>query len=182
MKLFTLMDFINYNNPCFSCDNNINLYLIINDKNTGSITINPNVKGKHIEFTTNLKYKFFHNTKLSINPFTNEISNNSIKFLKYLEDKRAIFVSKCNCNTYISTNFLEFSDDNKFLKPLSIHFEILVIKEKNEVYEIENDYLEESSYIYCDNSESLNINPLPLYKYKTRKALLDKVKTYLTFS
>src|SRR5271168_2896743 len=104
MKKFTVKDFIAYNNPCFSCGNqiNFNIGVIFNTLEEAKVNLGglrPVVSPDRTEIDLSIKYS--NAVKLYIDHKTNKISTNDrVGLAKYLEGHSLFLKTGCDqCHT-----------------------------------------------------------------------------------
>lgn len=187
MKSFTFNDLFKYNSPCFNCKNPtyflIGTYHKISTANNWNVPIISNN-----EITINVSITYNNVLQLFINYKTNTFAtSDNTKFIEFLKENefRAEVVCR-DCNTFTVTNIFEFNFDKKFIKPLTIRDEYLYF---DEFCFIDNDFLLNKSKIHFYDSTFSYIKAsiietklLPLYKFKTKEALLEKIKLYSLLS
>jgi len=185
MKRFTVKDFMLYNGPCFSCG----------EKTTAKICCLENNEIRNIQQVINhgvldatLKITYSFTLALRIYIETNKfIVSDQKKFSTYLETKNLVFTSNCSeCRNYILTNNMEFNS-NGYVKALTIKREILSVYDSDRIYSLMTEYDENKTEVNVWNSKADNIIKLdlpllPLYKFKTRERLINKLSTYVIFS
>lgn len=188
MKKFTIKDFITYNNPCFSCNNKISIKIgsadSISQSDTVFLTPIINVDSTDI----NLKITYANVLKLKISHKTNKIQTTRLMSLtKYLKEHKLFLRSYCDhCHTFIESQFLEFNMSRGFIYPVGISNEVLIVKNKNTTYNLSSSFFEGKSLLIVDKP---NISPLyfnlplmPLYKFKDKEHMINKMKLFVVFS
>lgn len=185
----TLNDFIQYNNPCFSCNSKISLTLhMVNEKTNIHTPLKPVPFKKYIKFALQVGYR--DSLDLIIDPINNKFDSNNHSHLKtYLLNREINFEIECQkCETAIITNKVEFMFKDGFIKPLTIKFEDLIVKNKNNIYKVYNFYNENRAAAEIINKKGnspnviIDIKLFPLFKFKTKENFIKKLKTYLIFS
>lgn len=189
MDKFTLKDFIERNNPCFSCSKNISVKLfsidrISNLKNELNLIAMQDCLKSDLE----VKYKFI--LKLKIFYKNNKIIYSNLKALaQYLKRYRLYLETFCkNCATKIQSNELLFNV--AYLLPITIKKESLTLIENQCSYVILNDFSnKETTLIFYKRITHDKVNStkivLPLIKIaslKNREVILNKIKTFIVFS
>lgn len=195
MKKFTVKDFITYNNPCFSCNSQINFKIgFINlDGNPSNISfLRPIVTGEFTEIDLEIKYN--DSLKLVIAHKTNKIqTNNIIALTKYLSRHKLFLCSTCDrCHTKIESHYLTFHPRQGYVEAVGLSSEELFVFDNGNIYRIRTSFMEEkSSMSVCKKSGLDKRNPttlhielplLPLYKLKNKETFLNKMKLYTLFS
>ena len=189
MKLFTVKDFISDNNPCFGCGDNIYFYIQSYPKTEEPVMIRPTVRPDYT--SVDLKVTYAKTLQLWIFHQTNKIiASDNDALVEYLDNHDLKMKSICGkCNTTIKSNVLEFNLDKGYIKPASINFERIYISDNHNAYEIYTEYSKNKSKIAVRNgshysSDALIIDAplMPLYRFKDKEHLMNKLKTYLTFS
>ncbi len=191
MKKFTVKDFIAYNNPCFSCGERISFKLgIVTNGLDGSSQLRPTVKPEYtvvdlkVTYDKTLQLWLFHNS----NKF---IASNPADFVDFNNSNHVFLHSKCDkCFSKIESQFLEFNIDKGFVKPVGISNEQLLVSDDTNRYVLTTNFAWGKSIVSADRIDmatpispvTLELPPLPLYKFKTKERFLNKIKTYLTFS
>jgi len=192
MKKFTVKDFIAYNSPCFSCGEKINFKFKIEfgkefrQQNFLRVLVGPN------SCLTNLRLNYSSTLQLEIFHETNKILTNNLPELKsYLNNNDLYLYNKCDkCFTTITSQRLEFNLDKLFINPVELAREMLVVSNETHMYSLVSSFTDATTTAYVDLlDESIPVSfvkftlpLLPLYKIKTREKLINKIKTYLTFS
>lgn len=189
MEKFTLKDFITYNNPCFSCNENIFLRVRVTGNNRHMDSqgwLRPLVKPELTEIS--IKENYSNALKLQILHQSNKIlTSDLIELSEYLKEHRLYLTSQCgNCSTTIDTEQLEFNLEKGFLKPVKLAREDLLVQEPGSTYHVSSNFSKKKSrvHIYKPGSQPIEID-LPLYslaKFKTKEKFLHKLKTYAIFS
>ena len=191
MKKFTVWDFINYNAPCFSCNNKIEFRLRFCRKdNAANSYFKPVVKSDHSE--VDLKITYSDAVKLSIYHKTNKIATNDLSGLvKYVDENKLYLASVCDfCGTNIRSDYLEFDFNKNLIVAVELHIEILSLSDGQNHYIIKNNFNDDKSRVVISIINRgdppppivLNSPLLPRYKFKDKKQLIEKLKLYLTFS
>jgi len=181
MELFTVKDFIVYNNPCFSCGENIIF--------TFGGAINPVINGNWcaVKLVTTYSSSLTLRVELSSNKF--EINGDIYQFKKYLFSNFPMrLMSRCSkCKTEIRSEAVEFDFNKRIIKPFKISDEKLIVREPDMMYHI----LSVGSHSRIEITDikkgisvlSIDVNcPLNLARIKTRENLIKKLKTYVIFS
>lgn len=179
MKPFTVKDFVTYNNPCFSCGENIIF--------TFGEAINPVIDGK--ECKVELITSYSDSLSLIINLNTNSFHTTNTKvFKKYLKTKNIFLKSKCSkCNTYILSSNLIFDHEKHFIKPAYLRQEFLKVYKDGLRYSVfssdDGSILNVQDLKTGKNVLDIAVEPeLFLYRIKTKEKLINKLKTYILFS
>lgn len=190
MKFFTIKDFISYNNPCFSCNNQKILKIVSSPIKEnivgGGVLLNPTISSTFLE--VDLKITYLYSLKLKISHTSNKIIISNIDDLtKYLEQHTLYFVSRCNCcGTRISSNILTFDLTKSFVKPLSIESEIICVKEGESFFILKSYFAQNKSNLIINKKDSdpieLSLPLYPLLKFKNRDHFLSKMKMLALFS
>lgn len=184
---FTVKDFILYNGPCFSCGNKINVTLTcLNNILSGSFTRVNSQKLEKGVLEASLRIKYSHNLTLKIFTYNNKfIVSDQNGLNKYLNEYKLFLRSECKkCRGVIISNALEF-DPRGFIKPISLNRELFDVNDKNTDYLITTEYDINQTHIniFTDHKAMELVIPcLPLYKFKTKEKLINKLKTYILFS
>ncbi len=182
MELFTIKDFIKYNNPCFNCKQLINLHSY--SLESGFINT-PFINDNIINFQ--LKASYLSYLKLEVNLNTSCFTTNSLSSLKdYLALHRMKLLSKCNCGSEVESTVLDFDLDHGFLKPFKLSFESYIVYHQDDTYQLVSYHEENASIIHIDNAQNSIWSkaqefPLITNNFTSSQDFLDKIKTYLTF-
>lgn len=181
-KLFTVKDFIIYNNPCFSCGDQIIFKFETSFKNN-STSINPIVTNTHIEVALKNNYSKFINLQIDNKTNTFQVTNIE-EFKKY--DKELFLSSRCNkCSTYMFSNALKFNMKSKRIEATTIAYEQLKVNDDYFYYRINTSDVISHITIF-DNKWTkifeMETSPIYLYSLKTKERLISKLKTYLVFT
>lgn len=198
MKTFTVKDFIEYNAPCFSCGSAIN-FQVLNNPNDGAGTtgpttnLRPEMRADHFAIYLSITYKRI--VQLNIYFKSNKIeTSHSEEVAHYLSNNHLVFKSHCQrCYSTIESDTVEFNLQKGFLKPIKISTERLKVADDKKMYDIHTYYHgspDPSTVVYITSLDKkattppgkFNLPHFPLWKFKTKKRLLNKMKTYLVFS
>ncbi len=187
MKKFTVKDFITYNNPCFSCGEKINLRI---GKSHGVADLRPTVKPEYT--VIDLQITYTHTLQLWIFHKTNKIISSDARSLSdYLLNHQIHLHSSCTkCYTSIHSDPLVFNTNKGYVEPVGLSSEQLIITDEDNIYTLFSSFKDEKTTVSVDRISSatpispvkLDLPLLPLYKAKTKEYLINKLKTYLTFS
>lgn len=194
MKTFTVKDFITYNNPCFSCGSRISFSIasLPNITNYNPIYIKATVSPERTEI--DLKVTYNNTLQLWIFHKSNKILSSDMWGLTdYLASHKLFLSSRCDkCFTIIESDFLDLNLSQGFISPVGIELEVLFVKDDKNTYNVESDFIKETSIItvrknpidatLAPPAQKFYLSLLPLYKIKSREYLINKAKTYLTFS
>lgn len=192
MKLFSVKDFIGYNNPCFSCKKHVNFYFAVTSRaapNSPSGYFSPIVSR---DFTAvDLKITYSHSLTLKIYHKTNRFEANNLHELEDYLSKNQISLSlSCpKCQSLITSDRLSFDLNKKYVKGTKIMYESLKIKEKEKHYYLETLYELNATSITVTNDANvfsdvftLDTPAIPLHKFKNKANIIKKIKTYMLFS
>lgn len=196
MKKFTVKDFIDYNAPCFSCNSPINIHMGVipmeradNPKLVGNtIILKPVITSEYTEVDLKITYSDF--LRLRIAHTTNQFSVNNLSSLeRHLSSNVLFLLSKCDkCGTQVESENMEFDIERGFLKAFGLAVEtIKMIDDKNH-YVINSLFYQDKSNVVIVNSSrsasvfNMDFPLLPMYRFKNKEQLLNKLRTYLTFS
>jgi hypothetical protein len=190
MKQFTVKDFIAHNAPCFGCGKPVVLQMQVlrNEPWEQDATLNCQVSKNFL--TINLSITYYDSLNLTIDYKTNQFAtNNIVNLTKYLSDCGLRLTCHCEaCKTSITSTQLEFNLEKKFIKPVGIQQEIIVMFDDKNVYQVYSDYTLSKSVIFIDDAQMAGIpirldTPLiPRFKFKSKEKLIEKLKTYALFS
>lgn len=190
MEKFTLKDFIAYNNPCFSCKENIKLRVvstIINDNDIFAVAnLRPHVFPEYTSIDLDIKYN--KTLQMCVWHKSNKITCSDLTALKEFVKNRLLYLkSECGkCGTFIESAFLEFNLAHGYLKPTIISKEGLYTHDDHNSYYITSNVQMGKSEISVSKIFGSNTKitaPLILLgKLKTRERMIQKLKTYILFS
>lgn len=192
MKKFTVKDFIDYNAPCFSCGKPISLHIGVHNINSVSNTIflKPVVTPDYTEVDLKITYSDF--LRLVITHKTNKFHvNNARSFENYLMENMLFLFSKCNnCGTVVESGYMKFDMSTQQVQAVNLAAETIKMSDDNNNYRIMTAFnLDRSNVVIVKNDTSINYKVfnmdfplLPMYRFKDKEQLLNKLKTYLTFS
>ena len=191
MDKFTLKDFIERNNPCFSCGKNISIELFSIDRISNlKNEVNLIAMHDHLKSDLEIKYKFI--LKIKIFYKNNKIIYSNLKALtEYLKRYRLYLETFCkNCATKIQSNELLFDATFLYLLPITLKKESLILIEKKFLYVMLNDFINNKTTLIFDKRlapDDVNITKivLPLVKIpslKNREFIYNKIKTFIIFS
>jgi hypothetical protein len=193
MKQFTVKDFISYNNPCFSCGEQISFRIIADTMDidvVGTTNLRPTVSSEYT--VVDLKLTYENTLQLWIFHQSNKIITSDSKALtNYLRDHKLRLKSRCEkCYTNIESNNLEFNLEKSFIKPVELQLETLMLDDNSNRYQINSYFHSKQSTIAVDRIDKatpvspvrLTVPILPLYHFKDKEHIINKMKTYLIFS
>lgn len=192
MKKFTVKDFIAYNNPCFSCDNQINFRIGFLDLETKADisylrpTVGPNYTEIDLVITYSdaLKLYIFHKTNKIL-------TNNQVGLTNYLSSHKLFLSSTCDrCYTSIDSQYLDFHPDKGYVAAVGISSERLMVMDDHNLYRINSYFMADKSNLAVDSVDktrplspiTLELPLLPKYRFRDKKHFLEKMKTYVLFS
>ena len=190
MKKFTVKDFITHNAPCFGCGKPVILQMQMLRDEPWEQDATINCKAGKNFLTINLSITYYDALNLTIDYKTNKFATNNFDNLtKYLSACKLKLVCHCeSCKTRMTSNQLDFNLEKKFIKPVSIEQEIIVMADNKNMYQIYSDYNRDRSVIFIDDVEMAGVpirldTPLiPRSKFKNKEKLIEKLKTYALFS
>jgi hypothetical protein len=194
MRKFTVKDFIAYNNPCFSCNSQINFRIGFLDLETKADIsyLRPAVTPTYTEVDLIIKYANTDALKLYIFHKTNKILTNSQQGLtKYLSSRKLFLSSTCDkCYTQIESQYLDFNLDKGFVSAVGISSERLMVSDGDNLYQINSFFMAEKSNLIVDKLDKvrplspfqLDLPLIPKYRFKDKAHFIHKMKTYITFS
>jgi hypothetical protein len=192
MKKFTVADFIAYNNPCFSCDNQINFKIGFLDLETRADIsyLRPTVGPNYTEIDLLITYS--DALKLYIFHKTNKILTNSQQALtRYLSGHKLFLQSTCDkCYSQIESQYLDFNLNKGFVSAVGISSERLIVMDKQNIYQMNSFFMADKSNLTVDRIDktrplsptSLELPLLPKYRFRDKGHFIDKMKTYVLFS
>lgn len=196
MKQFTVKDFIAYNAPCFSCGNEISFRVEMREADGGGTisqdTLRPTMYKEYFSIDLQIRYK--RSLQLWVFYQTNKIISSDMKELEYyLHDHHLSMKSYCDrCYTSIVSDELEFNLKDSFIKPVSLSHESIKVSTEDNMFMLEtyyhnsppltNVWISSLTKPATSSPAKLELPVLPLYKFKTKERLINKLKTYLTFS
>jgi hypothetical protein len=191
VKSYTLKEFIAYNNPCFSCGEKISITFTVLDEANGMVenVIRPNVSLNSTQIILKLSYK--DPLDIVIENKTNKLTtSNYNKFKKYIETRSIYIISTCErCKTKVFTDDMGF--DKNFVKPITLHREILAVYDAGKRYYISTYYEDNKSILIVDdinvirpvkNAFQLQLPIMPKYKFKDKNHFISKMNTLVNFS
>lgn len=191
-KLFTIKDFITYNNPCFSCKHLINFKIGFFDLETKADVsyLRPLVTTTHTEVDLLITYNDV--LKLFIFHETNKITTNNREALtKYLRRHKLFLQSACDrCYTKVESRYLEFNLEKGLIRAVGLLTERLIVSDKKKLYQIDSLFIVERSTITVSQLDKiLPLSPtilelplLPKYHFQDKQHLIEKCKLYVLFS
>ena len=193
MRKFTVKDFIAYNNPCFSCGNQINFRIGFLDLETKADIsyLRPVVGPQYTEVDLVIKYANQDALKLYIFHKTNKILTNSQQGLtKYLNSRKLFLASSCDrCYTKIESQYLDFNLDKGFVAAVGISTERIMVSDGTSQYQIDSFFMAEKSHLAVTRLDSNAMSPfrldlplIPKYRFRNKEHFIQKMKTYITFS
>jgi hypothetical protein len=191
MRKFTVKDFIEYNGPCFSCDNPINFKIGFQGLNNADASfLRPTVTATYTEIDLRITYN--NSLQLFIFHQTNKILTNDPGALtEYLSSHKLFLSSTCDhCLSLIESQFLDFHISQGYVAAVGISNERLLVKDKGSLYQINTSMILDKSLIVVDRIDktrpispfTLELPALPLYRFKDKQHFLDKIKKYILFS
>lgn len=194
MRKFTVKDFIAYNNPCFSCSNQINFRIGFLDLETKADIsyLRPVVAPTYTEVDLIIKYANTEALKLFIFHKSNKILTNSSQGLtKYLASRKLFLSSTCDkCYTQIESQYLDFNIDKSYVSAVGLSSERLMVNDGNNLYQLSSYFMAEKTSLMVDKLDKvrplspfqLELPLLPKYRFKDKAHFIQKMKTYMTFS
>jgi len=189
MELFTINDFIAYNNPCFSCNSKIMFKLGFIDEDASIISeFHPTIIKNYSE--TTLHHSYSDDLKLFIFHKTNKIFSNNFEGLtKWLRSHILFLSSTCpRCLTNIDSKKLEINLDEMAVGATSIAYERLIVKNKDNIYTIYSDFYTNISNLVVEKSKSqlpltrLELSLIPRSFFESRNHFIQKMKLYSLLS
>jgi hypothetical protein len=191
MKSFTAKDFVEANAPCFSCDSHINVRMVVVSSEDYGVFLKPSLLTTY--FSLELRNTWNSKLNLTIDYKTNKFASNDILRLReYLErEDRIIYLQvHCDlCGSFVSSHSLQFNWSKSFIKPTEIDEEWMRMRDEKNVYIMHSRYQEGVSRISMSRIGDFTNPPvkidaplMPRYRFKNRSYLINKLKTYLTFS
>ena len=192
MKKFTVRDFIAYNNPCFSCGNQINFKIgfVNTEKDEVSYLPKPNVTPEYTEvdlvinWSSSLKLYIFHKTNKFLTNSTEGLTN-------YLSRHKLFLHSTCDrCYTEVTSKCMIFNFEKGVVAATELSSERLMVSDKNFIYQINSFFLVGKSNLTVERLDKVKpLSPfimdlplLPKSKFKNKQHFLEKMKIYITFS
>lgn len=192
MKKFTVADFITYNNPCFSCDNQINFKIGFLDLESRAdvsylrATVTPNYTEIDlvITYSNALKLYIFHKTNKIL-------TNNQQGLTRYLSGHKLFLHSACDkCYTQVESQYLDFNLNKGFVNAVGISTERLIVMDNRNIYQINSFFMADKSHLTVDRIDktqplsptTMDLPLLPKYRFRDKKHFLEKMKTYILFS
>lgn len=190
MIYFTIKDIVKYNLKCKICSSPTSLYLVddmpCDEYNYGRLNvIKPTINNGIMSFNISIKYK--SKILLHIDIATNEfiLIKEGVELYneKFLDQ---IFLETiCDtCGTMMNTEYLVFSKNT--IKPVKLFTEAIFINHNNINFSIFNKFkTNKCAFIAIgQNIKSTNIElPLmPLWKFKNRKAIIEKLNFIMAIS
>jgi hypothetical protein len=208
MRLFTVKDFITNYSSCLACNRNskIKISSFRPDEYVGPKEINLAFSKSYADI--NLKISYRNSLQLRIYYITNKFETSDDKMLKKYTDTHSIqLVSRCwipgmtkqpisdvntVLHTFIVSDCINFDYNKSRILPFKMEEEMLCIWDTRNVFNIHSDYEESKTIINIAklkspenftivNSSVLKLPLMNIYKFKTKKHLLDKLNIYLTF-
>ena len=187
-KLFTIKDFINYNNICIGCDSTTSIHIGIfaNDVKYNTNLIRPEFINNSIKIPLIITY-FNNDTNLYIELNSNKFSTDEVIFQKFIINNNLFLKSKCSkCQTEIISEDLTFDLSAMHVNAVELRQETLWI---NNTTLIISDYYFKTSFLrfWLSDSMPINVNEIklpimPRSLFKNNKHAMDKIKLYLTYS
>lgn len=192
MKLFSVKDFISYNNPCFSCKQHVNFYFTVAPRTVSNPTTGYFSPIVSRDFTAvDLKITYSHSLTLKIHHKTNRFEANNIHELEdYLSKNQINLTLSCpKCQSKITSDKLVFDLTKKYVRGTKVVYESLRIKDKEKQYFLETFHeLNGTTITVISNNNAfgdiftIDTPALPLYKFKNKNNVIKKIKTYMLFS
>lgn len=192
MKKFTIKDLMLYHNPCRACGKNTTFRFCTETRDEDPVTLQftdariaPELKGTYLKIPLSIKYK--DRLDLHINLITNEFVVHSKKALDDFLNKYYVYTeAMCSyCSSYITTQCL-FIENYKYIMPIGLRIENFLFKNDDYNFTITNDYKDKETIVvaYTKGTQDkiLNLPLMPMYKFKTKEEVLQKIKMILTFS
>ena len=187
MNSLTVKDFIHYFNTCINCESQCNIEFI--NVNSTIRKINK-IKPFFEKDTVNIRLKNNYHNKLDLCIYyiTNKFSSNNFVYLKkYLLDSKLYIEYRCtDCKSIARTNSLSFDHSMKFIKPISVQKETILIKSETDEYTIQSNYIDNTTIVFVNsikNKEKIDRYNFSLIKRPfSKEEVLKKIKSYILFS
>jgi HD superfamily phosphohydrolase len=193
MRRFTVRDFIGYNNPCFSCGEQISFNVVSRKEGQDfPATLTPTVTPDYTEidliitFTNTLKLYVFHKTNKILT------SGSQRNLTDYLETHKLSLLSFCrHCNSRVETQSLTFDLAKSRVEAVCLASEWLNVVDKNSAnrYTISSSFPNQQSHLTVYSLDrlkplsplSLDLPLLPRYRFKNMQRFLEKMKLITVF-
>jgi hypothetical protein len=189
MKHFTVKDFIAYNNPCFSCNQNVSITFGVAESGVdGWAYLKPLITTGYTSI--DLKITYTKTLKLVINHTTNKFTASDLAELaSYLSTHRIFLRSQCDkCYSIIDSCYLDLNLNKGFIHPTTISQESLIVTDDKNMYHVYSSFASENSVIIVDKLDKpaspirFDAPLITLSKFKNKERFLNKMRTYLVFS
>lgn len=186
MELFTIKDFIAYNNPCFSCHHPISISIGIFNLNE-IIYRRPFINSQVIEII--LQTTYTDHLLLWIDPITSHFTTNNKEQLSYFLSSRQLFLSSaCECGTIIESNEMVVDLAHNRVLPVSLSSETLVVVEGKKTFLIQSCFKRKGSLLHIYQSFAkvkedikVQLSLLPRSYFKSRAHFLERMRFYITY-
>lgn len=183
MKSFTIKDLLTHYCPCYSCGNDMEVFIGAGSNKYYTASLIRD----YLQCELYRKYNSFLNIYICLTNNTFYTTNlNSFKKWFSSQEKMWLLLQCDKCLTSIESSSFEFDFEKIHIKPLFVSYE--------NIFFIEKDIHLYSSYFdgheYCEfkisdvNDFKVMTPPKPFwsFNYKNKNKLFNKINTYITFS
>lgn len=200
MELYTIKDFILYNNPCKCCGKTSSLSLLWDSSESSNkvfeypITTTKAIvdDGDIIYFDIIIKYNKSNNFTLIIDAKSNRLFFSNVKSKTFFEnltnENKFWFFLECrNCKSAVESSILEYNVD--IIKPIKITYECFILKKDENIFTItSNSGVQITTFEVANQIDLLKsknayieLPYMPLNDIKNRKDLEETVQFLTTF-
>src|SRR5579885_1964951 len=155
MKKFTVKDFIAYNNPCFSCGEQIKFQIGFMDLEArrDMSYLRPTVTQEYTQ--VDLRITYSNSLSLKIDHKTNRLTCANMTALeKYLAGHKLFLASTCDkCYTTIESQFIEFNLLQGYVGAVGLAREMLFINYDGKMGLVNSSFIEERSSLSITNMD-----------------------------
>lgn len=190
---FTVKDFISYCDVCMCCGGKTKFSLertILDDPYASVQNCVPvSLKDRRGNIRAELMISYADSKRLYLDIYikSNEyLASNKKLFDKFINENNLYMSKRCdNCkNCTIQSSIMSFG---KYISPVCIYTERLFFEEEEYDYDIYSSYKDKKTHIMVTSEDAakwfnIDVPFLPLYKFKNKQNLLNKIKTYMLFS
>lgn len=191
MKKYTVKDFLKLNSPCYGCGGKINVRFGVYSHEIGEVKLNLTVGSRG--YSAILSATYHDRLLILIDPKTNRFaSNNQQNLINYLKDRRLFLITECDiCVTTMCSEYLEFNLTERYIKPVAINSQYIILRDRKNKYTINSVFPLEKTHVSIFALgkggtpmalTNLELPLLPHYKFRDQEHFMSKLKTYMVFS
>jgi len=179
---FTIKEFFDNNKKCVCCKSKTSIDI---EKYKEGIAYKQKYSTNNDVLYINFKTEYRNSSEITINTKLNSFVFNGDK--SHIYDYKYYFIITClKCNYYLVSKFIDFNFDSNFISALDFALSYHHYNDSNNGYGVRNNYesLVSEIYVYANNKTQFNcsVNLIPKDVVDDKDKLINKIKTYMTFS